>query len=128
MNDRSTTLLAIRPTISTATTLSEEEQFQNITLRPILKFQNELILSLFENYIEKRKNVFHQLSLSKKENYIKDSLQKDTQLRQLLLGVVIGHFTLEEWKTYQNKESQLKKRIISLLIQRLQSQIDLFSI
>lgn len=34
---------------------SSEEKFQNQTLRPILKFQNELFIEVFRNYVVKQK-------------------------------------------------------------------------
>ena len=37
---------------------STEELFQNNTLRPILKLQNDLFIQVFINYAVKQKNVF----------------------------------------------------------------------
>ena len=45
---------------------STEEVFQNQTLRPILKFQNDLFIEVFRNYAVKQKNVFFSLSPQKK--------------------------------------------------------------
>ena len=45
---------------------SFEEKFQNKTLRPILKFQNELFLEVFKNYAIKQKGVFFTFSPEKK--------------------------------------------------------------
>ena len=52
---------------------SSEEKFQNQTLRPILKFQNELFIEVFRNYAVKQKDVYFSLSPQKKENYIEKS-------------------------------------------------------
>ena len=38
---------------------SAEEKFQNQTLRPILKFQNDLFLEVFRNYATKQKGAFY---------------------------------------------------------------------
>ena len=65
MNDRSTNLKAIRPTIASALVrddMSAEERFQNETLRPVIKMQNHLLIVVFKNYIAKHKNVFYDLS------------------------------------------------------------------
>lgn len=44
-----------------------EEKFQNQTLRPILKWQNELLLEVFRNYASKQKVYsFHSLQKKKK--------------------------------------------------------------
>jgi hypothetical protein len=41
---------------------SSEEKFQNQTLRPILKFQNDLYIEVFRNYAIKQKNAFFSLT------------------------------------------------------------------
>ena len=38
---------------------SADEKFQNETLRPILKLQNDLFVVVFKNYVQKYKNDFH---------------------------------------------------------------------
>ena len=56
MNSRDTYLQSIRPIISSALVkdnMSEDERFQNKTLRPIIKLQNDLFLAVFKNYIRK---------------------------------------------------------------------------
>ena len=45
---------------------SSEEKFQNQTLRPILKFQNDLFIEVFRNYAIKQKNAFFSLTPEKK--------------------------------------------------------------
>ena len=44
------------------------ELFQSKTLRPILKFQNELILAVFANYLIENKAQFQELKDEKKED------------------------------------------------------------
>ena len=73
MNGRHNDLLKIRPKIKKVKDLpnmSDDERFQNKTIRPILKFQNPLFILVFKNYIEKRKKVFYDLSLDEKMIYI----------------------------------------------------------
>ena len=131
MQNRDKDLKDIRPAIPTITEVNVTtvmEQFQNKTLRPILKFQNQLLLKSFQQYIIKRKNKFHQLPPIQKLEYIQKNIRNDLKFRNLLTGIIIGHFTLEEFDIYQNNESELSRRITSLLIQRLQDQVDEFSI
>lgn len=118
----------IRPQITTIQQKDQEtlhETFQNQTLRPICKFQNELLLLVFQGYIRKRKGAFHQLSIPKKLDYIDYSIRKDQRFRNLLTGLIIGHFTKEEWGSFQGEEKELSRRIINLVIQRLQSQVEI---
>lgn len=107
-------------------TLSEEA-FQNTTLRPILKFQNDLLLPLFINYASKQKGLFFTLSPDKKEKYIESVIQKDVKFRNALKGIIIGLFTVEEYLIYIKNASNLNKRIMTLLIERYRSQIQLLT-
>lgn len=102
-----------------------EEAFQNNTLRPILKFQNELLLQVFINHTIKQKGIFFTLSPDKKEKYIENVIQKDIKFRNALKGVIIGLFTVEEYSIYIKNSSNLNKRMMTLLIERYRSQIQL---
>ena len=131
MIDRTNDLLKIRPEIKKTIafdSMTSDERFQNETLRPILKLQNPLFLSVFTNYIEKRKGVFYNLSLEKKISYIENSLIKDQKFRSSLKGLIIGHFTVVEYQKYSLNSSSLNKRIINMLIQRLQDQVKVFDL
>lgn len=131
MNDRPNDLLNIRPEIKKTIafdSMTSDERFQNETLRPILKLQNPLFLSVFTNYIEKRKGVFYDLCLEKKITYIENSLIKDQKFRSSLKGLIIGHFTVVEYQKYSLNSSSLNKRIINMLIQRLQDQVKVFDL
>lgn len=115
-------LLSIRPTLDIETAESNEiEQFQNITLRPILKFQHDLLVDIFKNYIEKRKNTFETRSKGQRLVYIADSIKEDFKFKNRLLGVVIGHFTAAEFALFSANEAELTRRLTTLLVQRLQS-------
>ena len=129
MNDRSQKLIQIRPLIPSAKILpdmSPEERFQNETLRPIIKLQNDLLLASFQNYIVKTKNTFYELKLEKRMDYITNAIQKDIKFRNSLKGMVIGQFTLEEYDTYIQNSSALNKRMMNMVIKRLQDQIQFF--
>lgn len=127
--DRSQKLLSIRPLISSAKivpNMTEEERFQNQTLRPILKLQNDLLLVAFKNYIKKMKNTFYELKLEKRMNYITKSIQKDIKFRNSLKGMITGQFTIEEYELYIQDSSALNKRMMNMVIKRLQDQIQYF--
>jgi len=129
MSTRSEKLLQQRPDIPTSKIndqMGSEEYFQNAVLRPILKLQNDLFISVFKNYIKKHKNVFYDLSLEKKQRYIEHAIQKDIKFRNSLKGIIIGMFTVEEYQTYTMNSSALNKRMMNLLIVRLKDQLLLF--
>lgn len=107
---------------------SAEEAFQNITLRPILKLQNDLFIQVFINYAVKQKSAFFILSPDKKMNYIENVIHKDIKFRNLLKGMIIGFFTVNEFQDYIKNSSNLNKRMMNLLIERLKSQLQLIEI
>lgn len=105
-----------------------EEQFQNEVLRPILKLQNDLIILSFQNYLRVNKINFNSFTVDKKVALIENSIHKDSKLREILKGIIIGLFTSNEYSLYATNSSNFNKRIISMLIERLQSQIQLLEI
>ena len=104
------------------------ERFQNQTLRPILKLQNELLLAVFSNYINQSKTLFNDFSTDKKASFIENSIQKDTKLRNTFQGILIGLFTNVEYAIYIENPSDLNKRMMNMLIERLKSQLQVFDI
>ena len=128
MDTRSSHLLKIRPELQQVKVdaqTSEDESFQNITLRPVIKFQNELLIAAFKNYIRKHKNRFYELSLENRLVYVERSIQKDVKFRNSLKGMVIGQFTVEEYQIYIKNSSALNKRMMNMVINRLKDQIQL---
>lgn len=128
---RDETLVALRPAVATEPiTSNPAEAFQNDTLRPILKLQNELLLGLFRDYLTKRKQLglegrFAKLPRPEQEAYIDHSIRTDQKFKNLLVGVVIGQFTTGEWTAFRIDEAELTRRLVDLIVQRLCSQIDL---
>ncbi|MGM5471277.1 glyoxalase [Flavobacteriaceae bacterium LMO-SS05] len=130
MTDRSIHLNNIRPIIASALiydTMSDDERFQNVTLRPVIKLQNELFIEVFKNYVDKHKNVFYELSLTKQLDYIENAIHKDMKFRNSLKGMVIGQFTIEEYALYIKNSSALNKRMMDLVKDRLINHIQLLA-
>ena len=128
MDSRDTALLAIRPEIPSAlvhAAMSSEEFFQNKTLRPIVKLQNYLLVEVFKNYIRKHKNVFFDLSIDKRLDYIENAIHKDMKFRNSLKGIIIGQFTIDEYLLYTENSSALNKRMMNIVKERLKSNIQL---
>lgn len=128
MKDREESLLELRPLIESAVinpSTVPDEQFQNKTLRPVILLQSDLLLEAFRNYVQKHKNVFYEMSVEKRMAYIENSIQKDIKFRNSLKGMVIGQFTLEEYRYYITNSSALNKRMMNLVKERLQSNIQL---
>lgn len=116
--------ILIRPKIQVEKPAATEmESFQNDTLRPILKMQNDLIVDIYRHFLLKRKVPFEGMSIEKRKAWIANSLSKDNRLRGILLGSVVGHFTKKEWTFYAQQEGEVRRRIKSLITQRLQDQM-----
>lgn len=127
MENRDTFLNAFRgETLGTVSNQSSaEEIFQNQTLRPILKLQNDLLVQVFINYAIKQKGDFFGFNPEKKAAYIENAIQRDMKFRNSLKGIVIGLFSLIEYQEYIQNSSNLNKRMMTMLVERLKNQIQI---
>ncbi|MDP2687611.1 MAG: glyoxalase [Aequorivita sp.] len=126
METRDSALLHLRPEILSAkitTNMSADECFQNKTLRPVVKLQHDLLLAAFRNYISKHKNVFYDLNVEKKMDYIENAIHKDMKFRNSLKGMIIGQFTLDEFEIYIQNSSALNKRMMDIVKERLKDNL-----
>lgn len=116
--------LDLRPTLELPIieTSTPKELFQNQTLRPILKLQQEIYSSLFAAYATRQKSDYDSLTGAKKRTFIELSLQKDMVLKNTFIGITIGMFTVEELQTYNLESKEYSRRIITMLIERLKSE------
>ncbi len=121
MDTRDQDLLNLRPEILSAKVsenTSDDERFQNITLRPVIKLQHDLLILVFKNYINKHKNVFYELSLEKRIDYIENTIHKDMKFRNSVKGMIIGQFTSGEYELYIKNSSSLNKRMMNIVKER----------
>ena len=102
--------------------ISNEENFQNEYLRPILKEQNDLLVNIFRHYLVKHKVLFEKYSPEDQANYIENTIKKDAQLRNYFVGTIIGKLSVEQYQVFVTMETELNRRIITMLVKRLQSQ------
>lgn len=128
MKTRDFSLIELRPEIPSAKILpnmSPDEYFQNKTLRPIIKLQNDLLIEVFKNYIKKNKNRFYEIGVEKRLLFIANAIQKDIKFRNSLKGIILGQFTVDEYLDYIKNSSALNKRMMNLVIKRIQDQVQL---
>jgi hypothetical protein len=107
---------------------SSEEIFQNKTLRPILKLQNDLFIEVIRNQINKHKIDFYNFPIEKKLAYIDHIIKNDVKFRNSLKGIVISLFTIDEYKDYIENSSNLNKRMMNMLIERIKNQMQLLEV
>lgn len=114
-------LLALRPDLNLDSENSNTiESFQNNTLRPILKLQHELTLAVLyksKHFSQNLKKV-DQKKTTELNDFIKKYLSTDKNLRNKIIGMIVGMMTTEELDYYLNHESELNKRISSMQVKR----------
>lgn len=98
---------------------SEIERFQNEVLRPIIKMQNNLLVAFFKSYIKNNKVKFNTLKAKVQENKINSILTKDINFKNILIGSIIGHLEENEIEIYFKSKTEINKRIIQIIKQRL---------
>lgn len=112
-------LIDLRPLVPTEIEkASEIEQFQNDVLRPILKFQHELFIAESKsNQILNR--CFQKETIEGKRTEIKQVFSKNAHVKYLMIGMVTGLMTAEEFQRYQLHKSEFDKRLSNMLIERI---------
>ncbi len=125
ISERDEGLQSIRPKIDVSTAEAGAiESFQSSTLRPILKFQNGIILAQFKKYLIKFKPAFNAYNQSAQRNFIDEVLKKDPRIKNSLIASVVSLMTISEYEVYCSNKIELNKRIVTLLIKRLQDQLE----
>lgn len=126
INSRDQFLLKGRPEIpfiqNTTKTL-DLEVFQNKVLRPILKLQKTIFVSVFLDELRRKKQDFTTFNSEEKHKAIQHHLNTNSSLKQRFLGIVIGLFTNAEIDFYQRHMSAINKRIFLMLKLRLENQL-----
>lgn len=126
MKDRDEILKSIRIKLNLEKDTSAKQElinFQNETLRPILKFQNQLLVLLFQAYIKDRKFKWQTSIDFDRKEFISKALSNDKHIKSTFIGCVIAHFTNSEIMFYTENQHEINKRIISMSKQRLFDQL-----
>ena len=126
INSRDQFLLKGRPeipSIQNTTKTLDLEVFQNKVLRPILKLQKTIFVSVFLDELRRKKQDFTTFNSEDKHKSIQRHLNTNSSLKQRFLGIVMGLFTNTEMDFYQRHMSAINKRIFSMLKIRLEDQL-----
>ena len=110
--------ISIRPKLNIVSEdeyISFSERFSNTTLRPIIKLQHTLFIAVLKNNAKSRKLILKNLSNQKLIAFIDTLLFKDSSFKSLVIGMVTGHFTIEEYSQYAEKMIDVDKIIIALI-------------
>lgn len=118
---REQSILHIRPQVETQINyeISASEAFQNDTLRPILKLQNDLIVYLFKHSKPVSKLNFDKKDTLAKKTIISDIMKNDQKLKDQTEASVFSFMTIDEVNFYFENRSEMKRRINTMIIERL---------
>lgn len=120
VEERDDFLMSIRPEVRVSETFrSEEERFHHITLRPLLKLQNALLLTQFAAWLQENKTVLHNKPAGDQRNQIEHICKTNKRLRAQVFGIIIGMMTQEEYQIYLHHQRELNKRITSMWAKRI---------
>lgn len=119
--NRKESLFRIRPLIKTQVNyeISVSEAFQNNTLRPILKLQNDLLVYLFMNAKPVVKVNFDRKDEKAKTTIIQDIMKTNQKLKDQTEASVFSLMTIDELAYYLENRSEMKRRINTMIIERL---------
>lgn len=103
-------LLDLRPEIPQVKIthgISATEAFQNKTLRPIIKFQHDWIMTHYAEFVYAYNKDWASLSNEKKKVFLESSLSKNQSLKLSLIGMVTAFFTSKELTHYYPNKSEI---------------------
>lgn len=127
MKGREQGLIQLRPEIPKAAVnehTTPEEQFQNRTLRPIIKLQHELLIHQIQAYFRNRKNVFYTLKTDDKNEYLDKIYTTDNVLKIETISTIVALFTVEEYQYYTENKQKMNKRIVNMVKQRCKDTLE----
>ena len=104
----------VRPKLPDALTegeLKEEELFQNMVLRPVIKMQHDLLIMRVKSHFISKRVLFNVMDNKKRTEAIIQAFQSDHNLKKEIQGMIIGQLTVLEFQQYLKIERSLNKRI-----------------
>lgn len=123
--DRDALFLQIRPEVENLPKkLSEVDMFQERTIKPIIRLQNDLIIFGFKTFLNKSSSNFSSLSTAHQKTFITDRLKSDPALKNSFINYIVALFGMEELRFYTKNRLEIRKRIIELSINLLEEQLD----
>ena len=117
-------LTQVRPVLDLDTSESTPvEEFQNETLRPILKLLNPTILRLVAARLTRYGVGVAEMDRVDQRERLRNLMTEDERLKRTLLGMIIGHLTEEELSFYLSRKDEVRRRCVPMLLARAQDQI-----
>ena len=99
--------------------LKEEELFQNMVLRPVIKTQHDLLIMRVKSHFISKRVLFNVMDNKKRTEAIIQAFQNDHNLKKEIQGMIIGQLTVLEFQQYLKIERSLNKRIVQMVRNRM---------
>ena len=112
----------VRPKLPDALTegeLKEEELFQNMVLRPVIKMQHDLLIMRVKSHFRSKRILFNLMDNKKRTEAIIQAFQSDNNLKKEIQGMITGQLSLAEFQLYLISERSFNKRIIQMVRNRM---------
>ena len=112
----------VRPKLPDAITegeLKEQELFQNMVLRPVIKMQHDLLILRVKSHFSSKRVLFNVMDNKKRTEAIIKTFQSDHSLKKEIQGMITGQLSLVEFQQYLKSEHSLNKRIIQMVRNRM---------
>jgi hypothetical protein len=97
---------------------TDEEEFQNRVVRPIIKMQSDLILAHVKEKIRSTKTNWNDFPSERKSSFLTQLLTKDNAFKREIIGMIIGQFSLEEHRIYCTMQKEMSRRITQIVLNR----------
>jgi len=94
------------------------EDFQNKVLRPIIKMQSDVLIAHLQATLKAMKIDFNQLSNEQKEISLQTLFFQNQSFKREVIGMIMGHFTVEEYSFYSSLSKELNRRITQIVLNR----------
>ena len=99
--------------------LKEEELFQNMVLRPVIKMQHDLLIMRVKSHFRSKRILFNLMDNKKRTEAIIQAFQSDHNLKKEIQGMITGQLSLAEFQQYLKSERSINKRIIQMVRNRM---------
>tara|TARA_B100001564_G_C20025956_1_gene396754 strand:- start:93 stop:464 length:372 start_codon:yes stop_codon:yes gene_type:complete len=112
----------VRPILPDALTegeLKEEELFQNMVLRPVIKMQHDVLILRVKSYFTSKRVMFNVMDKQKRTLAIEQAFLGDNAFKKEIQGMILGQLDTTEYQRYLQNERTMNKRIIQIVRNRM---------
>lgn len=112
----------VRPKLPDSLTegkLKEEELFQNMVLRPVIKMQHDVLILRVKSYFTSKRVMFNVMDKKKRTLAIEKAFLGDNAFKKEIQGMVLGQLDTTEYQRYLKYERTMNKRIIQMVRNRM---------